>query len=527
MPRVDDYPAGPPMASPDGASTPPRSERFDLADGLVSSLSGPAPRLLIVRGPSGIGKSALIRTLIKRLPRPLLFVAYRTLIAPTASGGTISGDGPGLELLIVDPERVASTAGPMGVLAEASSISFAFSGSDELEELPGPIRDGIEGMVRAGGGCVIMDSWNRRTDDEYRLEAGPENVRADVAATARSIRRHLGRLPVHMVMVPVDEKDSHLDSLASGLVELQWEQLDGVDIRVLRLAKWPDPAPPPVTHFFYSLSGGKFDCPPMGGPPVRVSIGSPATDSQENLEGIWPGSTQYSNAFGRLRYNACTGFEFDASTPNSLIRALEVPVIVSVLRAAGRVAWIPSVSGPRDALLTEIGGILPPGELQERIRIFSWSAGDGDSQDGEPAANPNDDVSSEAAEPTASGPSRSEPYFPAIYEFLKETGSDAPSLLLLALDGLKARAAMLGGALDPQALPLILENLTRIPRFHAMIFGRSGDPAVEAMFPNLDTQVRVHQKHGQTVFVSLRPRASAYLLSPQDAAPGFSLLSLT
>jgi hypothetical protein len=432
-----------------------------------------------------------------------------------------------LELLVVTPDGVASPPELVRGSPEASSISFAFSGASEPEQLPHALREGIAGLVDAGGGCIVMDSWNRRTDLDFRQDAKPEHIRADVTATARNIRQHLGRIPVHMLMVPIEEQDSHLDSLASGLVELHWEHLDGVEVRVLRLAKWANPDPPPATHFFFSLAGGGFACPPLGGATFRAAVGVADPDPGANHDSVWPGTSEYERAFGRLRHNASTGFELDESTPNSLIRVLELPVVISVLRSHGRIAWIPSISGPLEPLVTEIGPMFPPGTLGDSVRLYSWSGSDPAPPNDRSGLISADDSRSNAEEQPTGVEQPIQPHFPAIYDFLRQAVPGSPTLLLLALDGLKSRAAMLGGTLDDRSLPMILQNLNRLPRFHAMVFGRYGDNATRALFPNLDNQVRVYQKHGQTLLVSLRPKASAFLMSPQDGAPGFSLLNLT
>jgi hypothetical protein len=492
------------------AGSPP--DGFDLVGQLARFVSGPRPRILIVRGMPGSGKSTLLRAIARRLTGPVAFVAYRT----TSAAGTLSSPAPegalDLSLLLVDPDRPA-VAGPLDPQDPGPvPLSFAPTGPPAADPVPPPLRLTVSRMVAAGGGCLVVDSWDRSTEESFLSESAAGAAQSGLLASSRLLRDQLGRTPLHLVVAMFGPADPEMQSLADGVIELTNEEVDGATIRRIDLPKLRGTSLPD-SHFLFSLAGGELYTPTahaggqVGGP------GAPEPEPTAEVGSIWPGSTAYAGAFGRLRHNALTAVELDEAIPHAVMDALAVPAASAVIRAGGRVVWVPPGSFPPGHVVGLLGRHLPREALLQGLRVLSANRADASLGDLRPAVLPVVRSAGPPADRAApSGDEAGVPLFPEAFRFLRDRRSDGPALFVLSLEGLAALSAVSGLVYDPATFPMIVSSYARLGRFHGLGFGRSDHPLTRALLPSVATDLRVHQRYGRFLVVGARPRTVPFLI---------------
>ncbi|MGP8134991.1 MAG: ATP-binding protein, partial [Thermoplasmata archaeon] len=477
----------------DGPSAP-ASGPFDPLGHLAAFVSGPVPRILLVKGPSGSGKSILVRSLVERLTDSLLLIAYRT--GPSDSGPPATAD---VSLLLVDRGRVSGAGGngPDAPSTPGASVNPPRAAS--AEPLPEPIRAAIARLAETGSGVVVIDAWDRATEEAFRSLGNGTVDSAHVTSPIATLRAHLGRFPLHAIVTVAGPVDPGFDSVADGVLELGTEPLDTAQVRVLTVATLRG-ASRLDTHFLYSLGGGRFYT-PTGHRPGYLGAAGPAEPEPDSQEGTsWPGSVAYARAFGRLRHHGLTAIEFTEHTAFPLADVLLLPMVASVVRSGGRVVWVPGGTATPARVAAMLGRFLPEEAIAQSVRVLSGSSTDAVA----PALRPLVLVPKRAgpgAAARSSDPDRVVPLFPEAYQFLRDRRSEGPAMFLLSIDGLSALSTVTGNVYDPATFPLIISSYARLGQFHGIGYGRQDSPLTKAILPAVDVHLRAHEIYGRSVLV--------------------------
>jgi hypothetical protein len=493
---------------------------------LAAFLSGPKPRILIVRGAPGSGKSTILRAIASRLKGPIAFVAYRT--TPAAGTGTAGApEGvPDVSLLLVDPGRWASGAPLEPRDGTTVPLSFAPTGSHSTDPFPSALRATIERLVTAGGGCVVVDSWDRGTEETFRTGASADSVQAGLLASSRLMRDQLGRIPLHTLIAMFGTPDPEIESLADGLVELGSVAVDGAPVRQLSLPKFRG-ASIPDTHFLFSLAGGEFFTPSAHAPGYVGPPTAPEAEGDAEVGTIWPGSAEYARAFGRMRHNGLTAFQLVGDTPHGVVDALAAPVAAAVIRAGGRVVWAPPGAYAPSHVAGLLSRFLSPEALTQGLRVLSASRSDPALGDLKAVMLPVTRPKGAGATPTkATGDEAGVPLFPDAYRFLRDRRSDGPALFVLSLEALAALSAVSGVLYEPATFPMIVASYAHLPRFHGLGFAPNDHPLTRALLPAVSTDLKVHQQYGRTLIQGVRPRTPPYLLDWNRPDGRYSLVPM-
>jgi hypothetical protein len=500
---------------------------FDVVGHLSQFVSGPAPRVLIVKGAPGSGKSTLLHSLVNRLPGPFLFVAYRS--EPSAVGPRSSGSdsSPDVALLLVDPAQWKQAKGENTSQITPVPLSFAPTGHGGSDPFPPALKNALAGLIAAGSGCVIVDSWDRTTEESFKNRAGEAAVTSQLMGSTHAMQAQLGRMAVHTVIALFGDPNPEIDSVADGVVELGSEEVDGARLRRLSIEKLRG-ASTPDTHFLYSLAGGEFFT-PTAHPAGFVGPAGPADAEPSSVAGMtWPGSAAFAEAFGRLRHHGLTAIELDAGSPHQLINVVAVPMSAAVVRAGGRVVWVPPGLEPPARLCTLLARLLPREAVAQSVRILTASGPDpalGDLQKivlpvhRRLAADEGGTARSADGDPVT-------PLFPEAHRFLRDVRTDGPTLFVLSLEGLGALSAVSGAVYDPATFPLIAESYARLGRFHGIGFGRAENPLTKALLPSVDTHIRLCQRYGRSILVGVRPRTAGYMLDWAEPDGRYSLVPM-
>lgn len=465
-----------------------------LPQELARFLSGSTPRVLLVKGAPGAGKSSLLRAIAPHLAGETAFIAYRANPSAPSSGAP---DPAAREFTLVLMQRRTAPGGPPPTP----------SGDDRT---PAALRDAYARIRAGGGGCLIIDSWDRGSEETFREIAHGEVDVAEVTVTGRALRELLQRIPLHALVAITTSPDEQFDTESDGIVELGTEEIDGTPIRVVRVSKLRGHTPVGARRP-YTLEGGTFYAAPERGPGFLAPFGAP-DDPPGDGELIWPGSEEFARAFGGLRPHGITGVDLTDDVPDRLFEVLAFPIVAGALRAGAHVVWIPPGSAPPASVVHALAPLVPAENLNAGLRILSASGYDPDLARNSPvllpirrAAGGTREIRSADAAPVA-------PLFQDAHQFLAQTPAGKPALLVVSIDGLRALASVSSATYDPATFPLIAAAYVQLPRSHAIGFGRVGDPLTVAALPSVDLHIRLRLVHAHPVAFGLRPRTPAYLM---------------
>jgi hypothetical protein len=498
----------------------------DLVGALVARLSGEAPNLVLVHGDPGSGKSILLRTIVQQLAGSVTFVAYRVTAGSATAGASDGGTNPTIALLLLDAAQVIAAGAAEREPPEVEPVSVVSTKDGEGPDFyPPQLAAALQGMVESGGGTLVVDSWDRRTEETYRHLSGVAVGGLEVTARARVLQEQLGRVPVPTIIAIFGQLDPSMVSMSDCAITLTHEQIDGTAAHIVVVEKSAADLGVPERQLFTTRTG-EFYCPPARVPPPIGAIRPPDPDPAPEPGTQWPGSAEYARVFGRLRYNAFTGIELFDEVPNAAAGAFGFPMIAYTLLTGGRVVWIPSPMMSPGRITRILAGAVPPEQIQQNLRVLSAGTNDPTLGDLRSIALPVRRAMPKRGDARLLDPPTVEPAFPDAYTFLKNRPGDGTSLFVLSLDGLRALAVMTGTAYDPSTFPLIVEQYARISHFHGIGFARAGDPLGQGLLPAAETWIRLRQRYGHVVATGMRPTTPAHLIDWRGPMRDFALLSL-
>lgn len=502
----------------------PPPDREEVLDYLADFLAQTSPRLLLITGSPGTGKSSLLVTLERRVRGPKIFIAYR--ISPTARPGEpLPDEGEHTtSLLLVDPDRARpATPEPPGAAAPPGDAAGG-AASGMGASLPAPIRDAVARIVGQGGGSVFVDSWDRSSEATFSRSL-PAGTPVEMSGLTRQMREAVNRFPLHVVVALAGIPDAGMESLADAIVELKQESVDGCRLRIgsVRKVRWHPLGEP---SFLFTLSGGTFRSFPRLTRAFTIPVGPPSPDPVPGEPTLWPGSADFAGAFGRLRHHALTGFEMSPLLPFRLVEVFGVPAAAHVLRSGGRVLWIPSPQAPPSSICHELLRSVNHDWLRERLRMLSAAGPDRTLGDLQSVILPVRRTVGEGGELRTATAAPVGPAFPEGYRFLRDGTPETPALFVLSLDGLRALASVSGVSYPTAQFPLILSAYLKLPRFHGLGFGRSDDPLTQASLPSVETHLKVREHLGRVVVSGVRPETPGYVLDWSDPDGRYDLLRI-
>jgi len=479
----------------------------DFVAELARFLAGPTPRVLLVKGAPGAGKSSLLRAVASELTGETVFVAYRALPSPPV-GGVMDPTSFDISLLLMERGRGAP---PGAEFASGVPIPFAPVGARGGGGTPAPLQATFERVLASGGGCLVVDSWDRGSEEEFRRTTSGEVAVTELASTARALREQMQHVPLHMLIAIAGTPDDQFESEADGIVAFESEEIDGARVRVAHVIKLRGHAPL-APRRPYTLEHGRFYTPPDRGAGAVPPFGPPDDTPSAAESMIWPGTSEFARAFGWLRPQGLTGIELTDGVPDRLFEVMAFPIVAATVRDGGRVVWIPPGATPPALLVNALGQFVPDPPLNSGLRILSASGHDPALAHAHPVLLPirratggGKDTRTADAPPVA-------PIFQDAYQFLGQTPVGRPSLLVVSLDGLHALASVSGATYESATLPLIAGAYAALPRFHGIGFGRVDDPYTQALLPSADLHLRLRWVHTHPAVFGLRPRTPAHLL---------------
>jgi hypothetical protein len=513
----------PTMDNAPAAKIEPGPVPAEVVSFLASLLGGRQPGFVMILGTVGSGKSTLLRAVVPRLTGARAFLTYQT--GPPTGGAT--GSEPTISMLLLrpsSPSREGDTA--TGSTDVASMLAFGPQSRAQPSAATSPLTEATARLLDAGGGCFVVDSWDRQSATFLRAQAAqPEEVvsfTASLTALAE-LQTTLVSSPVSLLLTVTPELGAPLLSIADTVVTLQSEEQPHGRVRVAVLVKSRG-LQPGQTSFLYTLDGGKFRS--FGSLPTGFRpTGAPADpDPEPGASTLWPGSAAFAGAFGRLRPGGVTGITHPDDFPVSLLQALVAPVALHTLQRAGRVVWIPAPSVHPVQVIELLRRLVPDDWLRERFRILSASGPDPTLGDLRIVLLPLGRDPNAEPEPRGPSPPGVRPLFPGIMRFYREARTEAPNVLVASFEGLRAVAATANLTIDERTMPVIVANYGRLPHFHLIGHCAREDPVVAHLRPGVDTLCDIDMVHGRPVLFGVRPRTVPYVMDWPEPSRQFELI---
>lgn len=502
-----------------------RDGESDMVGWVADYLGRAGPRFVVLFGPVGAGKSSFLRALFPRLTGEAVFLLYQQPTGTGSDGRTRLQVGGATTLLLADPSAAGAEAAPRSETPMLAGMAIGSSESSPYE-LPAAFARVVERMSRAGGGCLVLDSWDRDSERYVRgLVTDPAAISTfELPAKEFSVLQSavLG-MKSNVVLAVVPELAGSLQSLADVVVELREEDRAGARVRIITIPKSRGSGVESRDHL-YTLEEGRFrsiaDLPPTFSPPLA----EPDPDPEPTAGTIWPGSAAFEGAFGRLKHGGLTAITLSPEASDSIATAIVQPLVSHTLRAGGRVVWMPAPSVRPSKVVALVRDHVPAEWIRERLRIISASGEDPALGDLAHVILPLRREVGAGGDVRAATSTGIGPIFPDAHKFLRTAPESSPALYVLSLEGLKASAATSGVALNATTLPVVFASYARLPRFHGFGYGQGDDPLAAALLPMFSTLLHLQIVCGRPVLHGERPRTSAFVMDWAGDAGRYSLL---
>lgn len=509
---------------PAGEKRSPREGDSDLVGWLGDYLQRMGPRFVVLSGPVGAGKSSLLRALFPRLTGDSVFLIYRQPTATGPDGQVRPQVGGATTLLLADPgheegPNASPTDAPLlaGMAAEEGARGYS---------IPAGFRQTIERMTRAGGGCMLLDSWDRDSERYVRgLVHEPQGlVSFDLPSTEfATLQSAILGMKNNVVLAVVPELATPLQSLADAVVELREETRHGARVRLITVPKSRGTGLDSRDHL-YTLEQGRFRSIPDLATGFVPPTAPPDPDPEPTAGTLWPGSAAFAAAFGRLKHGTLTALTLSPDVSDPFATAIVQPLIAHTLKVGGRVVWMPAPSIRPSKAIALLRDVVPVDWVRERLRVLSASGDDPGQAELAGVVLPLRRELGEGGDVRAATSPGVGPVFPDAHKFLRLAPESSPALYVLSIEGLRACAAAAGVTLNASTLPVVLASYARLPRFHGFGYGRADDPLTAALLPMVATSLHLQAICGRPVLHGERPRTSAYVVDWPGDDGRFTLL---
>jgi hypothetical protein len=462
---------------------------------------------LLVRGPSGAGKTTFALTLLKQFQGRKIFVSARAdHVRLETLFPWLVQEVPDLEVVEIAPideypEWVDAAKGRLHV-ASGGKRERTGPKSEDFRWLPPSLRDVWTTLDAVRPTLMVIDSWDGLVDTYLEQPAGLLGAIPVRPELERSLTRLVVRPGTHYVLVVEREQEAALDYLVDGIVSLSQPRVDGRPERWLQIHKLRG-VPLDETDYPFTLQDGRFET--LRAFPLTVtSVPARAEPDPAPVSGsIWPGSSAFATAFGRLPLGQLSLVEIEPGVPTEGVRLVLMPMVDAVLGAGGRILLsIPPTMNVRQ-FWELFEQRLSTQDIIRSVRVIVT---------GRPANTKEDTKAVFLSLPDAiSTDSR---VLKDSIEFMNQLNQpDSPNASFQWHRALKLLAQGAGIEYTPESAPRIAQQFIASNACHLMVLGQDGDPVFSTLGDMAMLYLRFQDRRGRVLVSGVRPRTPAYLLA--------------
>jgi len=481
---------------------------LDLPTELQQFLSRPLPQTLLLRGAPGSGKTTLAVSMLQGFP------GDRFLVSGRATEAELRRELPWVKW---DTQiQLIDVTDREGTLKDASRVVAHLKEVIENPEkepkirglwLPSPLQDAWSRTDTSRPSMVVIDSWDALVERYIGISAHEIGF-PDRGEIERILLDQMVQTPIFLVLVVERSELSQLDYLVNGVLETGSEVQNGRPERWLYLKKLRGTRIETPLYPF-TLEGARFQCISPVGPTMAGRVVRPEPEPEPVSGSIWPGCSDFADAFGRLPIGRLTLVERDLSVPIEALVLLLRPIAGHVARTGGRVLQIlPPTIGP-EAVLKTYREILTPEEIRKQVR-FQLSA---------PASELPEEIEALVLPSPNVGPSEGESRSPEAVRFLREKAlAGAPNLSIVWISALRALSSERGIEYSPSNLPgLAMTYLSGAPS-HTVFVGPENDPMTASLRTMAATRLRLRSNAGRVFVWGEQPATPTFVLAEAEAS---------
>lgn len=505
----------PPMGSPpvppaDGLALPPE---------VTQQLGSGRAVVVLVRGPSGSGKSAIAARVAEGWPSAVVWASTRgsslhlQMRAESASSETY------IDLSLAASIRDGTTE---SFVEARDALMHWFDGppgGDARRSLPKELAQALPAPGNPGNTLLVMDTWDGFLDRYLDLgdpSGGPGLRPGRLERQMYGLLRSLG---LSLVLVSDKGDSATSDVLADVVFVTAMAEFEERLVRILSLPKVRG-SPLGETVYPYTLAEGKFRyIPRLSSGEDVFAVGAEPDPRPSDHSEVWVGSSDCRRAFGPLLTGQVSLFESDPGVPPEALRLLTGGAALSTLMNGGNLLLVIPPDTHVDRVLDGIEMGLRPGEkLQDRLRILTANVPEG-LEPGRKGvfvtvgSTSGPDVGFLAVREDRVAPTQA--LFPETTRFLRTPSrSGTPNLAIVSLDALEAAAASFGRSYPPGILSGLLKQDVNGVAAHTIVTGRSDDPLILGLRGICVPHVRLLERQGRVFVLGVRPWTPAHVLLP-------------
>jgi len=486
---------------------------------LEAFIQPPHAQTLMIRGPPGSGKTMLALALMESFHGRRVYVSLRvtrgSLLRQIPWLGMVAPEG----IEIVDASEETAHVQDRGQLKIKDNVVSQQEEARELDEflwLPQAIQSAWSKTDAKNPTLVVLESWDAIIDQYFERVVGPGEPIPSRTEIERILLRRMAKGNISLVLVLERDTPSTLDYQVDGIAETSRLLKEGrlerwLGIQKLRGVKIS------VDTYPFTIAGGRFAAITPAGLGAFDRIHPPVKDPRPKDPGMWPGSTDYAEAFGRLLPDAMTLLTLDTAVPREVSRAITGPMVIQSIQAGGRTLVIaPGSLEPEDSYISIVDN-LPKDAVRSRLRVMSALPRHHRAEDMPELTIPFDRIHWTKAGPSVPIPDDS--------EFLIATPqkSDRPNLLVVYLSGLEAMAEGAGLPVAHAILPALAEAVFPQSPVHVICVGRLEDPVLQSVSPLSRCLIDLQYSNGRVFLSGRRPYVSPHILSDQGGVEPYRL----
>lgn len=483
---------------------------LDLPIELYNFLDLPAPQSLLIRGPPGAGKSTLALGLLEN------FRGRRFHISGRVTTSELTREFPWMvrkgNIHVIDTAR---RAGRLKDAAQAiSTLRRMIADPDNSDVvgglwLPDPIQVAWSATDAREPSMVVIDSWDALIERYMGAPSGEETL-PNRSELERLLLDQMSQAPVFLILVLERQEPTQLDYLVNAVLETTSGSQGGrperwLQLRKLRGTRIDSPAYP------FTLEGARFQCiAPM---PTQVLNQNRRPEVEPDpIQGlIWPGSSDFAAAFGRLRVGRVTLFEKDISVANEAMALMVEQVASHVVKSGGRVVNVLAPDISPVEVLNMYAQILAKNEILKQVRLLLPTQ----------FSEVPDDLTRTVVSSPFNEPPGARTGTPEITRFLAELGpSGAPNLCTVWVSALRAMAVERGIEYGPAMLPNLVSLGLSGSAAHTIFLGPDDDPMIQSLRSIAATRIRFNSSAGRVFVWGEQPITPSYVLSPGEDPAG-------